>query len=752
MKKIFATIAFVMLMGLCPVSVMAGISDNDITLTEESATTVSGKCYDDVMWTISDMDNDGVYETLTYSVIEKEVQGPPYVTSNVPSEIWAFSPLSWTDKMPRVGDIKTIIIEEGITGVSFGMATSSMWIPDSNFQPYQYMGVFYNVEKVVFPSTLKMISDNSFLGCKLLKGPLNLPDSVETIGNNAFAECYALDGELKLPASLKEIGQYAFASDNHLSGNLVFPNQLEKIRLGAFQGCTSLSGDVILPNSVKEIRQSVFNNTGFDGTLRLSSGIDTVIQGSFSGTHFKKAIIPAGINKIGKDIFAGCKELEEVVIEAGFTGEIEQERSFLYYGDGSYILDSRNGMLKENPKLSKVSNYSNVPVLLPYYYHNPNGSEVYRSIWQTEGENEKLVVMLTSATAVAKTPEGYTSCGVSMKPVDDYSYLDGVLYYDIYVGHNNGKTIVEGKYYIDSQQKKYISLEVTVKDSNGRSLNSANADVTPEGSYYGTFSATFEQEYDSASHVDITKGKASKEQVSGFVNRMYTVVLNRDAESGGKDYWSEQLASGMSDGASLAQGFVTSEEFKNRNLDNDQYVTVLYNTFFDRVPDEEGKAYWVSLLNQNVSREEVLAGFVNSKEFGVVCDEFGIARGTMEKDGSSIYNEGVRNFVLRIYTKALGRSGETEGVEYWSYAINHHQISALDAAKEFFSSQEFLNKNLNDTAFISVCYETFLGRSPEDDGLNYWKLQLASGMTRDELLSQFSESKEFKNIMAQYGL
>ena len=123
-----------------------------------------------------------------------------------------------------------------------------------------------------------------------------------------------------------------------------------------------------------------------------------------------------------------------------------------------------------------------------------------------------------------------------------------------------------------------------------------------------------------------------------------------------------------------------------------------------------------------------------------------------EKDGSSIYNEGVRNFVLRIYTKALGRSGETEGVEYWSYAINHHQISALDAAKEFFSSQEFLNKNLNDTAFISVCYETFLGRSPEDDGLNYWKLQLASGMTRDELLSQFSESEEFKNIMAQYGL
>lgn len=754
MKKIFVVAAIAILMSLCPVCVQANVSGNDVELSEESSSNTSGKCSEDVMWTISDTDGDGVYETLTYSVIPKDdpvIQGPPYVTNNVPSEIWAYAPNSWIDKMPRVGDIKTIIVGEGIEGVSFGMYTSSLWIADSSFF-YQNIGVFNNVEKVVFPSTLKKIYDYSFLGCKFLKGPLQIPDSVEVIGQQAFAECYSLDGELKLPASLKEVGMSAFCNDKNLSGQLVFPNKLEKIGMDAFLNCTGFSGDVILPNSVKEIGQNAFANTGFYGTLRLSSGIDTVVRDCFSSAHFKKAIIPAGINKIEKGAFSSCKELEEVVIESGFTGKIEQERSFLYYGDGSYILDQRKGMFGQNPKLSKVSNYSNVPVLLPYYYNNPNGPEVYRSIWQTEGENEKLVVTLTSATAIVKTPDGYTSCGVSMKPVDDYSYLDGVLYYNIYVGHSNGKTVVEGKYYIDSQQEKYISLEVTVKDSNGRSLNSTDASVTPEGSYYGTFSATFDQEYDTASHVDITKGKASKEQVSGFVDRMYTVVLNRDAESGGKDYWSELLASGTADGASLARGFITSDELKNRNLNNDEYVTVLYNTFFDREPDAEGKAYWVDLLNQNISREEVLAGFVNSKEFGNVCDEFGIARGTMEKDGSSVYNEGVRNFVLRIYTKALKRSGETEGVEYWSYAINHHQMTALDTAKSFFSSDEFLSKNLNDTAFISVCYETFLGRSPEDDGMNYWIQQLQMGMTRDELMSQFASSPEFNNIMAQYGL
>ena len=241
-------------------------------------------------------------------------------------------------------------------------------------------------------------------------------------------------------------------------------------------------------------------------------------------------------------------------------------------------------------------------------------------------------------------------------------------------------------------------------------------------------------------------------KVKQFVSRMYTVVLNREAEAGGLDYWSQELLNQKQDGAALANGFINSEEFANRNLNDSDYLDVLYNTFFGRIADSDGKNYWLSEIKNGMSRNTVLAGFVNSKEFGAICESYGIARGTMENDGSSIYNAGVHDFVLRNYTKALGRDGEVEGVEYWSHLINTKQKSALDCAMDFFQSQEFKNKNLNDEDYVEVLYETYFGRASDETGKNYWLSMLASGKSRDWVLSEFAYSQEFNTIMAQYGL
>lgn len=243
-----------------------------------------------------------------------------------------------------------------------------------------------------------------------------------------------------------------------------------------------------------------------------------------------------------------------------------------------------------------------------------------------------------------------------------------------------------------------------------------------------------------------------RQNIESFVSRMYTVVLSRAAEDEGKDYWSDELENCTYDGAALASGFVNSAEFQARGLSDEEYVDVLYATFFDREGDEGGKNYWLSEMAKGMDRNEVLAGFVNSKEFGGICEDYGIARGTMEKDGSSIYNPGVRNFVLRNYTKALARDGELEGVEYWSHLINTKQSTALDAAESFFQSQEFKNKNLNDSDYVEVLYETFFGRASDEGGKSYWLSMLAQGNSRDWVLSEFSNSKEFSNIMSEYGL
>ena len=242
-------------------------------------------------------------------------------------------------------------------------------------------------------------------------------------------------------------------------------------------------------------------------------------------------------------------------------------------------------------------------------------------------------------------------------------------------------------------------------------------------------------------------------QVSAFVSRMYTVVLGREAEEGGMAYWTGELVDLKMDGAGVAGGFITGQEFKNRGLSKEQYLDVLYRTFFDREGDPDGINYWITQMNNGMSDEEVLSGFVNSQEFAAICDRYGIARGTMKPDGTSTYNAGARNYVLRMYTKALGRSGETMGVEYWTDQIVQRTALPVTVAKEFFFSQEYLDKHLDDSAYLDTLYETFMGRTADEDGKNYWLYQMNYlGMSREKVLEEFSVSPEFRQIMAGYGL
>ncbi|MCR5654065.1 MAG: DUF4214 domain-containing protein, partial [Lachnospiraceae bacterium] len=250
---------------------------------------------------------------------------------------------------------------------------------------------------------------------------------------------------------------------------------------------------------------------------------------------------------------------------------------------------------------------------------------------------------------------------------------------------------------------------------------------------------------------DQNEDRKDPEQVNAFVERMYTKALKRASEEGGKNDWANQLLTGKSDGATLAKGFICSDEFVNKDMSNEEFLDTLYETFFDRAADEGGKATWLAKLNEGSSRTSVLAGFVNSAEFGNLCENFGIARGTMEEDGSSIYNEGVYNFVKRNYTKTLGRKGEIAGIEDWCHRINKGELTMKNVAVEFLHSKEFLNKNTTNEEYVTILYHTFMDREPDAAGLSDWVGQLDRGeKTRDEIVSGFANSVEFANIMAQY--
>lgn len=114
----------------------------------------------------------------------------------------------------------------------------------------------------------------------------------------------------------------------------------------------------------------------------------------------------------------------------------------------------------------------------------------------------------------------------------------------------------------------------------------------------------------------------------GFIERLYSVALGRASDPTGAQYWLDKVMSGSSTGADLARGFLFSQEFLGKNSSDEEFVTVLYNTFFDRAPDGPGMQYWLNNLSNGMSRQDVINGFINSVEWYHLCSSYGIRSGS----------------------------------------------------------------------------------------------------------------------------
>jgi hypothetical protein len=67
-------------------------------------------------------------------------------------------------------------------------------------------------------------------------------------------------------------------------------------------------------------------------------------------------------------------------------------------------------------------------------------------------------------------------------------------------------------------------------------------------------------------------------------------------------------------------------------------------------------------------------------------------------------------------------------------------------------SEEFTNKNLDDSAYLDVLYGTFFDRAADEGGKSYWQSALASGQSRGYVLAGFVNSDEFTAVCDRYGI
>lgn len=110
--------------------------------------------------------------------------------------------------------------------------------------------------------------------------------------------------------------------------------------------------------------------------------------------------------------------------------------------------------------------------------------------------------------------------------------------------------------------------------------------------------------------------------LTAFVSRLYGKVLGRTYDVPGLDnHTAKYLKTG--DIYSMAYDFIFSPEFTEKELTNEEFVEIMYQTFFNR-PGDDCKADWIKLLDDGGSREDVLKGFVGSDECAELVASFKI--------------------------------------------------------------------------------------------------------------------------------
>ena len=249
----------------------------------------------------------------------------------------------------------------------------------------------------------------------------------------------------------------------------------------------------------------------------------------------------------------------------------------------------------------------------------------------------------------------------------------------------------------------------------------------------------------------LTTAINSETPVPAFVDRLYTTLLGRTADEQGKTEWVNEINGGRP-AADVASGFVLSEELKNQNLSNGEFIDRMYRTLLDREADEAGRAEWVSALDKGCSYGYILSSFTGSQEFISLCAEYGITAGAYTTSEPRDVNLDLTAFVSRMYTKALGRAYDIDGLNDWTNDYLTGAATANKIAYGFIFSPEFVNRELSNEDYVDTLYRTFFDREPDPAGRADWISTLEDGTSREDVLNGFLGSQEFENLKAGFNV
>ncbi len=158
------------------------------------------------------------------------------------------------------------------------------------------------------------------------------------------------------------------------------------------------------------------------------------------------------------------------------------------------------------------------------------------------------------------------------------------------------------------------------------------------------------------------------------VARLYLAFFDRAPDRAGFDFWANSLRQGgqLND---IAAAFADSTEFRNTygELNDAEFIALVYNNVLLRQPDLEGFRFWLNRMQDpNVSRGDLMVAFSESAEFK--------------------RNSGPAVDVIMTYRGMLDRAPDSAGFSFWVSAVAGRNDALQTLIFNFLVSEEYSNR------------------------------------------------------------
>ena len=286
----------------------------------------------------------------------------------------------------------------------------------------------------------------------------------------------------------------------------------------------------------------------------------------------------------------------------------------------------------------------------------------------------------------------------------------------------------------------------------------------------GTQQQTAQSVQQAAPAIQQTSTPIYQDPNQAYVNSLYQNVMGRSADTEGANYWANRLASGEINQGDVLQNFAASPEFQNLyQSDPTKAVGALYSTALGRQSDQPGLDYWTGQAKQGMDLSSMVQNFLNTEEGQnasainklyqnytnnvatpeqIYQAQQEIAQGKQYEDiQNAIANspQANKNYVQNLYQSTMGRTPDQEGLQYWADQLNSGKMTADELQNALQNTQEA--KNYQNNQFINNEFQGLYGRAPKPEETQSILEQLNKGASYGEIdksLGATDESQQYQ--------